>query len=55
LVAAPAAWWLEHRDAGTRDELTAALTDEVWVVIESTARSLGLSLDPDAKLPTTSG
>ncbi|HEU5008725.1 MAG TPA: TetR/AcrR family transcriptional regulator [Jatrophihabitantaceae bacterium] len=55
MVDATAAWWLEHRDAGSRDELTAALTDEVWVVIEATARSLGLTLDPDAKLPTASG
>lgn len=55
MVDATAAWWLEHRDAGSRDELTAALTDEVWVVIEATARSLGLTLDPDAKLPQASG
>jgi len=55
MVDATAAWWLEHRDAAPRDELTAALTDEVWVVIAATARSLGLTLDPDAKLPTAAG
>jgi AcrR family transcriptional regulator len=55
MVDATAAWWLEHRDGTPRDELTAVLTDEVWVVIEATARALGLTLDPDAKLPPASG
>jgi AcrR family transcriptional regulator len=50
MVDATAAWWLEHRDA-PRTELTAALTDQVWLVIDSTARSLGLALDPDIALP----
>ena len=50
MVDATAAWWLEHRDV-SRDELTAALTEQVWVIIDSTARSLGLELDPDVTLP----
>jgi AcrR family transcriptional regulator len=50
MVDATAAWWLEHRDV-TRAELTAALTDQVWVILDHTARSLGLELDPDAPLP----
>jgi AcrR family transcriptional regulator len=51
MVDATAAWWLEHRDV-PRDELTAELADAVWLIIDRTARSLGLVLDPDAALPT---
>jgi AcrR family transcriptional regulator len=51
MVDATAAWWLEHRDV-PRDDLTAELADEVWLIIDRTARSLGLNLDPDAALPT---
>ena len=54
MVDATAAWWLEHRDV-TRAELTIALTEQVWVIIDNTARSLGLTLDPDAALPTNGG
>ncbi|MGH8961010.1 MAG: TetR/AcrR family transcriptional regulator [Jatrophihabitantaceae bacterium] len=54
MVDATAAWWLEHRDV-PRAELTAALTDQVWLVIDSTARSLGLVLDPDRALPAPPG
>lgn len=50
MVDATAAWWLEHRDV-SRGELTTALTDQVWLIIENTARSLGLVLDPDMALP----
>lgn len=50
MVDATAIWWLEHRDV-PRAELTAALTDQVWLVIDSMARSLGLTLDPDRVLP----
>ena len=50
MVDATAAWWLEHRDI-TRAELTAALTNQVWLILDQTARSLGLDLDPDATLP----
>jgi Transcriptional regulator len=54
MVDATAAWWLEHRDV-PRAELTAALTDQVWLIIDSTARGLGLTLDPDTALPGVRG
>jgi AcrR family transcriptional regulator len=50
MVDATSVWWLEHRDV-SREVLTAALTDQVWLIIEHTARSLGLELDPTAPLP----
>lgn len=50
MVDATAAWWLEHRDVA-RDELTAALTQQVWLIIDHTARELGLELDPATPLP----
>ncbi|MGI8761775.1 MAG: TetR/AcrR family transcriptional regulator [Jatrophihabitantaceae bacterium] len=50
MVDATSAWWLEHHDV-TRAELTAALADQVWLIIDRTARSLGLELDPTAALP----
>lgn len=50
MVDATAAWWLEHRDI-PKAQLTAALTDQVWVILDATARSLGLTLDPDQGLP----
>lgn len=50
MVDATAAWWLDHHDVG-RAELTAALADQVWLIIEHTARTLGLELDADAPLP----
>jgi AcrR family transcriptional regulator len=50
MVDATATWWLEHRDV-PRPSLTAALTEQVWLIIEHTARGLGLDLDPDAALP----
>ena len=50
MVDATAAWWLEHHDV-SRDELTEALTAQVWLIIDSTVRSLGLELDPTAPLP----
>ena len=53
LVDTTAAWWVEHRDIG-RDELTAELADEVWLIIDRTAVRLGLTLDPQAELPTVS-
>jgi AcrR family transcriptional regulator len=51
LVDTTAAWWLEHRDI-SRDLLTAELADQVWLIIDRTATQLGLSLDPNADLPT---
>lgn len=51
MVDATAAWWLEHPEI-THTELTAALTSQVWLIIDNTARELGLTLDPDAALPT---
>lgn len=50
LVDATAAWWLETGDP-TRAELTAELTDRVWVLLDRSARRLGLVLDPDEPLP----
>ena len=50
MVDATAAWWLEHRDI-PRAELTSALTEQVWVILDHTAQALGLTLDPDATLP----
>lgn len=50
MVDATAAWWLEHRDV-PRAELTATLTEQVWLIIDHTARSLGLTVDPDVSLP----
>lgn len=50
LVDATAAWWLERGDL-PRDELTAELTDRVWVLIDRSAREVGLNLDPDQPLP----
>ena len=50
LVDATAAWWLETGDPA-RSVLTAELTDRVWVVLDRSARGLGLTLDPDEPLP----
>jgi AcrR family transcriptional regulator len=50
MVDSTAVWWLEHRDI-QRAELTSALTEQVWVILDHTARSLGLVVDPDALLP----
>jgi AcrR family transcriptional regulator len=50
MVDATAAWWLDHGTV-TRDELTAELTEEVWLIIDRAARSLGLVIDPEAALP----
>jgi AcrR family transcriptional regulator len=49
LVDATAAWWLE-RGEPTRAELTAELTDRVWLLISRAAAELGLDLDPDQPL-----
>lgn len=51
MVDATAAWWLEHRESA-RDELTAALTDQVWLILDHTVRGLGLVLDRKAQLPS---
>lgn len=50
MVDATAAWWLEHRDV-PRAELTAALTEQTWLIIANTAQALGLDLDLDTPLP----
>lgn len=50
MVDATAAWWLEHGDVA-RAALTAELAEQVWLIIDHTARGLGLHLDPDAALP----
>jgi AcrR family transcriptional regulator len=50
MVDSTAVWWTEHHDV-SRDELTASLTDQVWLVIDALVRRLGLEVDPDAELP----
>jgi AcrR family transcriptional regulator len=50
LVDATAAWWLERGDT-SRADLTAELTDRVWLLISRSAADLGLNLDPDQPLP----
>ena len=50
MVDATAAWWLEHHDV-PRPELTAELTDQVWLIIDRTTRALGAVIDPDETLP----
>lgn len=50
LVDATGAWWLDKR-APSRSVLTAELTEQVWVIIERTGRSLGLELSADVALP----
>jgi AcrR family transcriptional regulator len=50
LVDNTAIWWIERKDL-PREELTAELTEQVWLLIDRLLRSLGLELDPDAPLP----
>lgn len=50
LVDATAIWWTEHHDL-PRDELTAELTEQVWMLVDRLACHLGLDIDPDAPLP----
>lgn len=50
MVDAMAIWWLEHRDV-PREQVTAQLTEQVWLIIDHAARQLGLVIDPDAELP----
>jgi AcrR family transcriptional regulator len=50
MVDATAAWWLEHREVD-RDQLTAELTEQVWLILDRAARELGLQIDPTAPLP----
>jgi AcrR family transcriptional regulator len=53
MVDSTAAWWLEHHDV-PRAELTATLTEQVWLIIDNTARTLGATIDPDVSLPVLS-
>ncbi len=50
LVDATAAWWVGHPDL-PRAAIAAELTEEVWLLIDRTARRLGLALDPHQPLP----
>jgi AcrR family transcriptional regulator len=50
MVDSTAAWWLEH-PVLPRAELSAQLTEQVWLVISHTTRGLGLELDGDEPLP----
>jgi AcrR family transcriptional regulator len=52
MVDATAAWWLEHPEV-PRTDLTGALTDQVWLILDHTVRGLGRELDPDEPLPAT--
>jgi hypothetical protein len=52
-VDATAAWWLEHGGVPPA-ELSATLTEQVWLILESTAGGLGVTIDPDVSLPTLS-
>ena len=49
MVDATAAWWLEHHDV-PRSELTAQLTHQVWLIMDDTARGLGVTIDPDSPI-----
>jgi AcrR family transcriptional regulator len=53
MVDSTAAWWLEHREVPGA-ELTAQLTEQVWLLIDHMARDQGLELDPDHVLPEPS-
>jgi AcrR family transcriptional regulator len=53
MVDSTARWWLEHHDI-PRAELTATLTEQVWLIIDNTARTLGATIDPDVSLPVLS-
>ena len=50
LVDATAAWWLGHPEL-PRAELTADLTEQVWLLLDRNARAMGLVLDRDQQLP----
>jgi AcrR family transcriptional regulator len=50
LVDATAAWWIGRADP-PRAVLTAELTEQVWLIIERTARGMGATIDPDQPLP----
>jgi AcrR family transcriptional regulator len=50
LVDATAAWWTGRHDP-PRAELTAELTEQVWLIIERSARQLGITLLADQPLP----
>ncbi|MBN9620575.1 MAG: TetR/AcrR family transcriptional regulator [Actinobacteria bacterium] len=50
LVDATAAWWLDHPRL-PRAVITAELTDQVWLLLDRTSRTLGLAIDPDQVLP----
>jgi AcrR family transcriptional regulator len=50
LVDATASWWIDRREP---DRATVAndLKDQVWLIMEQSARQFGVTLDPDAPLP----
>ena len=49
--AAVAGWELQNMLTICHLIATAALTTEVWLIIDNTSRALGLTIDPDAPLP----
>jgi AcrR family transcriptional regulator len=50
LVDATAVWWLGSSSL-PRAVVAAELTDQVWLLIDRTSRTLGLVLEPDQPLP----
>jgi AcrR family transcriptional regulator len=51
LIDNTALWWLSVPET-PRAELTAWLTKQVWLLIDSAVRDQGLDMDPDDMLPT---
>lgn len=54
LVDATGAWWLEKK-APPRAVLAAELTEQVWLIVDRTARELGLDLTAEIELSGTTG
>ncbi|ODR04254.1 TetR family transcriptional regulator [Mycolicibacillus koreensis] len=47
-----ASWLSESPPARTRDQMAAALADIIWFILDGTARSIGVVIDPDAEFAT---
>lgn len=50
MVDSTAAWWLEQPGLA-REELTAQLTEQTWLIVDHAASALGLTLGLDDALP----
>jgi len=53
-VEASGGWWLQHRDAITRDRFAELVTIGVWHLLEGTARDYGIEVGFDDPLPVGS-